>query len=173
MPIKVNQVMVDAVRKCGGNVKFTVYPGAGHGISEMTYQNKQFFEWLLAQRRAPPKLADFCETCDYRYGEKQEQLLQCRLFAPRNLDSTKRYPMLVWLFQAGGVDPAFLGFAFPDLAHVEKYQCFVLVIQSPPGDSGWLRSVGAADVCDADAALISQIVQKTIREHPVDERQFA
>ncbi len=44
--------MVDAVKKCGGEVKFTVYPGAGHGIVEMTYQNEQFWEWLLAQRRS-------------------------------------------------------------------------------------------------------------------------
>ena len=57
VPLEASQRMVDAVRKCGGHVKFTVYPGAGHGISEMTYQNKQFFEWLLAQRRSPT------ETC--------------------------------------------------------------------------------------------------------------
>ena len=43
--------MVDAVRTCGGHVTFTVYPGAGHGIAGMTYQNKEFYDWLLNQRR--------------------------------------------------------------------------------------------------------------------------
>jgi predicted peptidase len=53
VPFRATQAMVEAVRKCGGQVAFTAYPGAGHGISEMTYQNTQFFEWLLAQRRRP------------------------------------------------------------------------------------------------------------------------
>jgi predicted peptidase len=51
VPLDASQAMVDAVRKCGGHVRFTVYPGAGHGISAMTYQNKEFYEWLLGQRR--------------------------------------------------------------------------------------------------------------------------
>ena len=42
--------MVDAVRKCGGHVKFTVYPNEGHGICGLTYQNEQLYEWLLAQK---------------------------------------------------------------------------------------------------------------------------
>lgn len=106
---------------------------------------------------APVKFAEFFETCDYRYGEKQEQLLKCRLFTPRDLDSTKQYPMLVWLFHAGDLGPEFLGFAFPGLTtRTEKYPFFILTIQWPTTD---------------DAALISQIVQKTIREHPVDERR--
>jgi predicted peptidase len=51
VPIAASQTMVDAVRKCGGQVEFTVYSGAGHGIDGMTYQNEKFFEWLLSQRR--------------------------------------------------------------------------------------------------------------------------
>lgn len=51
IPLSATQDMVDAVRNCGGHVKFTVYPGVGHGIAGMTYENEQFFEWLLAQRR--------------------------------------------------------------------------------------------------------------------------
>ena len=51
VPLEATQRMVDAVKKCGGQVKFTVYSGVGHGISEMTYQNREFFEWLLGQHR--------------------------------------------------------------------------------------------------------------------------
>ena len=54
VPIASSQAMVDAVRKCGGNVAFTVYPGAGHGICDMTYGDNQFLDWLLAQRRKEP-----------------------------------------------------------------------------------------------------------------------
>ena len=53
VPIEASQRMVDAVRMRGGQVNFTIYPGAGHGVSEMTYQNKQFYVWLLGQRRSP------------------------------------------------------------------------------------------------------------------------
>lgn len=51
VPIQATEEMVAAVKKFGGHVRFTVYPGAGHGISGMTYENEQFFKWLLAQRR--------------------------------------------------------------------------------------------------------------------------
>jgi len=49
------QTMVDAVKKCGGNVKFTIYPDGGHIIDDMTYRNDQLYTWLLAQRRSPSR----------------------------------------------------------------------------------------------------------------------
>lgn len=39
--------MVDAVRACGGAVKFTVYPGVGHDAWSPTYANPALFEWFL------------------------------------------------------------------------------------------------------------------------------
>ena len=42
-------------RKFGGDVTFTVYPGAGHGVCDKTYGDGRFFEWLLAQRRKRDK----------------------------------------------------------------------------------------------------------------------
>jgi poly(3-hydroxybutyrate) depolymerase len=44
------QKMVEDLKACGGNVKFTIYQGAGHGISGRTYRNKELYEWLLQQR---------------------------------------------------------------------------------------------------------------------------
>ena len=41
--------MVEDLKACGGNVKFTIYKGAGHGISGRTYRNKKLYEWLLQQ----------------------------------------------------------------------------------------------------------------------------
>ena len=52
IPLKASTAMVDAVRKCGGQVKFTVYPDCDHGICGLTYQNGRFYDWLLAQRRS-------------------------------------------------------------------------------------------------------------------------
>ncbi len=54
VPIGVIQAMVDAVRKCGGHVEFTVYPEEGHGICGVTYENPRLYDWLLAQRRGQP-----------------------------------------------------------------------------------------------------------------------
>ena len=51
VPLEASKTMVDAVRKCGGHVKFTVYPGYGHDICGITYQDGQLYEWLSAQRR--------------------------------------------------------------------------------------------------------------------------
>jgi len=54
IPLADSQTMVDAIQKCRGTVQFTIYPDLGHGISDITYQNPKFFEWLLAQRRKQP-----------------------------------------------------------------------------------------------------------------------
>jgi predicted peptidase len=54
VPLAASKDMVEAVRKCGGRVEFTVYPGCGHGICEATYQDRRVLEWLLAQRRGHP-----------------------------------------------------------------------------------------------------------------------
>ena len=51
VPLEASQRMVEAVRKCGGHVEFTVYPRYGHGICDLPYQDERFYAWLLAQRR--------------------------------------------------------------------------------------------------------------------------
>ena len=46
-----SQVMIDALKKNGGNPKFTVYPDAGHDSWTEAYNNPELYEWLLAQKR--------------------------------------------------------------------------------------------------------------------------
>ena len=51
VPLARSQEMVDAVKKAGGKVKFTVYPEAGHDSWTETYENPALYRWLLKQRR--------------------------------------------------------------------------------------------------------------------------
>ena len=51
VPLEDGKVMVDTLRACGGDVKFTVYPDAGHDSWTPTYANPHFYNWLLEQRR--------------------------------------------------------------------------------------------------------------------------
>lgn len=46
------QRMVDAVHSCGGQVKFTIYPGVGHDSWTSTYDDPELYAWLLQQQRA-------------------------------------------------------------------------------------------------------------------------
>jgi predicted peptidase len=43
--------MVEALRGCGGNVRFTLYPEAEHDCWTQTYQNPELYRWLLQQTR--------------------------------------------------------------------------------------------------------------------------
>ena len=54
VPLARSEAMIEAIKKCGGTPKFTVYPEAGHDSWTETYDNPKFFEWLLSQRRSPP-----------------------------------------------------------------------------------------------------------------------
>jgi predicted peptidase len=49
--LQYSQEMVDALKKAGGTVRFTVYPEAGHDSWTETYNNPAVYEWLLQQRR--------------------------------------------------------------------------------------------------------------------------
>ncbi len=51
VPLEYSQTMVKALERCGGKVKFTVYPEAGHDAWTETYENPELYEWLLAQKR--------------------------------------------------------------------------------------------------------------------------
>ena len=43
--------MVKALRKCGGNVKLTVYPNMRHDVWSITYNNQELYNWFLKQKR--------------------------------------------------------------------------------------------------------------------------
>jgi len=51
VPLERTQAMIDSLKKNGGDPKFTVYPESGHDSWTETYDNPEFYEWLLAQKR--------------------------------------------------------------------------------------------------------------------------
>jgi predicted peptidase len=55
VPLEAAETMVEALRKNGGNVRFTVYPEAKHDAWTQTYANPQVYKWLLQQKRTVTK----------------------------------------------------------------------------------------------------------------------
>ena len=51
VPLERSQVLVDVLKKAKSDVKFTVYPEAGHNSWTETYDNPKMYEWLLKQKR--------------------------------------------------------------------------------------------------------------------------
>lgn len=51
VPLQKARVMVEALQACGGNVRFTTYPGVGHDSWTRTYANPELYHWLLDRRR--------------------------------------------------------------------------------------------------------------------------
>jgi len=49
--IEKSEEMVEALRKNGGDVRFTVYPDAGHDSWTATYDNPELLEWFLSHRK--------------------------------------------------------------------------------------------------------------------------
>lgn len=47
VPLQQSEVMVEALKACGGNVRFTVYPNAGHDSWTPTYRNPALYDWFL------------------------------------------------------------------------------------------------------------------------------
>jgi predicted peptidase len=53
VPLKRSEDMVEALKRLGSDVKFTVYPDALHDSWTATYDDPKLYEWLLAQKRKP------------------------------------------------------------------------------------------------------------------------
>lgn len=51
VPISQSQDMVDALKALGSGIRFTIYPEANHDAWSETYENPEFYEWLLSHRR--------------------------------------------------------------------------------------------------------------------------
>lgn len=50
-----NNQMIAALKKEGGSPKYTVYPNVGHDSWTESYNNPEFYKWLLEQKRSPKK----------------------------------------------------------------------------------------------------------------------
>jgi len=53
VPLARQQACVDALRACGGQAEFIVYPGVGHNAWDPAYEDAALVPWLMAQRSAP------------------------------------------------------------------------------------------------------------------------
>lgn len=51
VPIERSEMLVEALRKAGGNVKFTVYPEATHDSWTETYNNMELYSWFLSHSK--------------------------------------------------------------------------------------------------------------------------
>jgi predicted peptidase len=51
VPLARSEEMVNALKACGGSVKFTVYPDAQHDSWTETYNNPELYKWLLEQKK--------------------------------------------------------------------------------------------------------------------------
>ena len=45
------QNMIAALKKAGGNPKYTEYPDEGHGSWGPAYRDPELFKWLFAQKK--------------------------------------------------------------------------------------------------------------------------
>lgn len=48
VPISGDQKLIDALKNCGGDVKFTIYPNGNHDAWTETYNNPELYKWLLS-----------------------------------------------------------------------------------------------------------------------------
>ena len=55
VPLKASQDMVDALKAAGAtDVRFTIYPEAGHDSWTEAYNDRELWEWFAKQKRQPP-----------------------------------------------------------------------------------------------------------------------
>ena len=52
IPIQKTEDLVRALKECGGNVNFTIYPEAKHDAWTETYDNQELYRWILMQKNS-------------------------------------------------------------------------------------------------------------------------
>ena len=51
VPVCRSRDMAEALKSCGGNVRYREYPGAGHGVWTPTYNDTEVLTWFFSQRK--------------------------------------------------------------------------------------------------------------------------
>lgn len=51
VPVADSRLAAEAIRRTGGDVKYTEFPGMEHNVWDAVYASPQFIEWFFAQRR--------------------------------------------------------------------------------------------------------------------------
>ncbi|MFD2245366.1 prolyl oligopeptidase family serine peptidase [Pontibacter ruber] len=51
VPVEKSTVMVEAIRKAGGDVKYTVYPGVNHNSWDYAFAEPELLSWLFSHRK--------------------------------------------------------------------------------------------------------------------------
>lgn len=51
VPVRLSRIMVEAIKKAGGKIKHTEYPGVGHDSWTKTYRNPKLYEWFLSHSK--------------------------------------------------------------------------------------------------------------------------
>lgn len=64
VPFEQDQRTIDALRKAGGRVRFTVYHNVAHDCWSQTYANPELFNWFLRQVRGHPSQPPATEPFD-------------------------------------------------------------------------------------------------------------
>ena len=54
IPLDAEQSLVDALKACGGDVQFTVFPDIGHDVHTQQIYTSELYDWLLAQTKIQP-----------------------------------------------------------------------------------------------------------------------
>ena len=53
--------MISAIRKSGGDPRYTEYADAGHAIAHLAYEKPELLPWMFAQKRS--ESADVNQPC--------------------------------------------------------------------------------------------------------------
>jgi predicted peptidase len=51
IPLSESKRMLEPLKQCGGDVKFTIYPEANHDAWTETYANHELYSWFLSHKR--------------------------------------------------------------------------------------------------------------------------
>ena len=55
VPVSGSREMIAALKKAGAEPKYTEYPKVGHNSWSPAFEEKEFWNWIFAQKRKPKK----------------------------------------------------------------------------------------------------------------------
>lgn len=130
-------------------------------------------------------------TYHYTGGRYKNEQFRYRLLIPKQLDRTKKYPLLVWLHgigESGSDNMMHLvwldGLIFRDQQYLENHPFFLLAIQCPSDNPQWFQShANSAEdfVPDKDPSpkgdelltITMEILDQTLQSYPIDENRVS
>src|SRR5690349_5432907 len=114
------------------------------------------------------------------YAHNQHKSYIYHLFRPSRLETTKKYPLIIWLHGYGNIEFEEIGSGhlkhtgaiFSSADQAKEFGFFFLVVQCPPDQRGFFHGSDSGDGAPEPGDVTATLINELISKEPIDAERI-